>query len=233
MRVLGGRKVQHDPGRQEALLHDVRYRFGAGGQVPVADQVEAVSRLLDGDDGLVVAARIVREFADAAHADLLAQASDVYRRTGRRLLVDRRDYRSSWKAAGSDLRWSLFALPCGFHPYVQVAAAVTVLGAGADRFVRTSDPRPLLTRVFEVIDLTVAGWEHGRVLVDTDAANLVIRLVSTARQINAAMDDPPRLPPPVRKLMRRNDTVDVYDGPAHRVVGTINLGAEMRSALLA
>jgi hypothetical protein len=47
------------------------------------------------------------------------------------------------------------------------------------------------------------------------------------------MDEPPRLPPPVRELMRRNNTVAVHDPTADRVVGGINLGAEMRAALLA
>ena len=38
-----------------------------------------------------------------------------------------------------------------------------------------TDPNPLLTRVFEVLDLTTAGWEYGRVRVDTDAAALADR----------------------------------------------------------
>ncbi len=230
--LLGRRQVQHDPVRQEALLQDVRNRFGARAQVRFPDQVEAVTRLLDGDDGLFVAARIVREFADEAHTELVGQIVDLHRRTGWRLAVDRRNYRPLWKAAGPQLRWPLFALPCGFHPYVQVAAAVTVLGARAPRLVRMTDPNPLLAQVFEVLDLTAAGWEYGGVRVDTDAASLAHQLISTARQIRAAMDDPPPLPPPARELMRRNNTVDVHHAADNQVVSGINLGAEMRPALL-
>lgn len=231
-RLLGSRQVQHDPGRQEALLQDLRHRFGARVQVRFSDQVDAVTRLLDGDDGLSVAARIVREVADEAHADLLAQAFDLHRRTGRRLTVHRRNYRPLWREAGPDLRWPLFALPCGFYPYAQVAAAVTTVGARARRLARVTDPNPLLTHMFEVLDLTAAGWEYGRVRVDTDAAFLANRLISTAGQIRAAMDEPPPLPPPARELMRRNNTVDVHDPTGDRVVSAINLGAEMRATLL-
>jgi hypothetical protein len=231
-RVLGRKQVQQDPGRQEALLREARHRFGAGVQVRFSEQVDAVMRLLDGDDGLVVAAGIVGQFADEAHADLHAQGSDLYRRTGRRLLINRRNYRPLWREVGPALRSPLFALPCGFHPYVQVAAAATVVGAGASRFVRMADPNPLLASVFEVLDLTTAGWEYGRVRVDADAASLAHRLIMAARDIRGAMDDPPPLPPPARELMRRNNTTDVYDPSGSRVVGGINLGAEMRPALL-
>jgi len=231
--VLGRRRqVQHDPVRQEALFQDVRHRFGADVQARFPDQVDAVTRLLDGDDGLSVAARVIREFADSAHTELLAQVAELHRRTGHRLVVDRRNYRPLWKAAGSQLRWPLFALPCGFHPYVQVAAAVTVVGGQAPRLVRATDPYPLLANVFEVLDLTAAGWEYGRVRVDADGASLANRLISTARQIRAAMENPPPLPPPARELMRRNNTVDVFDPACNQVVGRINLGAEMRPALL-
>ncbi|WSN14426.1 hypothetical protein OG792_16695 [Micromonospora sp. NBC_01699] len=230
--VLGKRQVQHDPTRQEALLQEVRHRFGAPVHGPVADQVDAVARLLDGDDGLFVAARIVREFADEANTELLSQAYELHRRTGHRLVVDRRNYRPLWEAAGSQLRWPLFALPGGFHPYVQVAAAVAVLGAGAPRYARMTDPNQSLTHVFEVFDLTAVGWEYGRVRVDTDAASLANRLISTASQLREAMEKPPPLPPPVRELMRRNNTVDVYHPLDNRVVGGINLGGELRPALL-
>ncbi|MEV4758475.1 hypothetical protein AB0J86_25685 [Micromonospora sp. NPDC049559] len=231
--LLGRRQVQLDPERQEALLADVRNRFGAHAQLRFADQVDAVTRLLDGDDGLVVAARILREFTNEVQADLLAQAGELYRRTGRRPVVDRRNYRQLWKTVGPQLRWPLFALPCGLHPYAQVAAAVTVLGDRASRLVRVTDPKAPLAHLFEVLDLTAAGWEYGRVRVDVDAASLANRLITSARQIRAAMDDePPRLPPPVRELMRRNNSVDVYDLGGNRVVGAINLGAELRPALL-
>lgn len=232
-RVLGRRQIQHDPVRQEAMLQDVRHRFGARVQVRFPDQADAVTRLLDGDDGLSVAATIIREFADEAHSELITQAVALHQRTGRRLAVNRRNYRPLWKEAGQQLRWPLFALPCGFHPYVQVAAAVTVVGARASRLVRVTDPNPVLANVFEVLDLTSVGWEYGRVRVDVDAASLANRLISTAQQIRAAMEEPPRLPPPARELMRRNNTIDVYDPVGRRVVGGINLGAEMRPALLA
>ncbi|MFF3868214.1 hypothetical protein [Micromonospora sp. NPDC001898] len=232
-RLLGGGQVQLDAGRQQALLRDVQHRYGAHAQIRFPEQVEAVTGMLSGDDGLVVAARIVSQVADEAHADLLAQAHEVHRRTGRRLLVHRRNYRPLWVEAGPALRWPLFTLPCGFHPYAQVAAAVAVVGSQAARLDRVTDPNPLLTRVFEVLDLTTAGWEYGRVRVDTDAAALADRLISTAGQILAAMDDPPRLPPPVRELMRRNNTLDVHDPTTPRAVGGINPGARMRERLLA
>ncbi|SIQ84061.1 hypothetical protein [Micromonospora avicenniae] len=231
-RLLGGGRVQLDPERQQALLRDIQYRYGARAQVRFPEQVEAVTGMLDGDDGLVVAARIVSQVADEAHADLQAQAHEIHRRTGRRLLVHRRNYRPLWKEAGQALRWPLFTLPSGFHPYAQVAAAVTVLGGRASRLDRLADPNPLVTRVFEVLDLTTAGWEYGRVRVDTDAATLVDRLITSAGQVLAAMDDPPRLPPPVRELMRRNNTLDVHDPTSSQPIGRFNLGARLRERLL-
>ncbi|HEY0699882.1 MAG TPA: hypothetical protein VGD43_18985 [Micromonospora sp.] len=230
--LLGAREAQPDPGRQETLLREVRHRYGAQTQLRFPDQVDAVTRLLDGDDGLLVAARILREVTDEVHGELLAQAAELYRRTGHRLLVDRRNYLALWRTAGTALRWPLFALPGGLHPYAQVAAAVDVLGARAARLVRVTDPHPVLVHVFEVIDLTAAGWTYGRVRVDVDAAALASRLISTGRRILDAMEEPPRLPPPVRDLMRRNNTVDVHDPAGTRVVGTFNLGAELRQTLL-
>ncbi|MEO3743996.1 hypothetical protein [Plantactinospora sp. B5E13] len=234
-RLLGGKKqVEFDPARQEALLQDVRQRFGARAQVRFPDQVDTVTRLLgdDGDDGLLVAARVVREFADEAHTDLLGQAAELYRRTGYRLVVDRRNYRPLGREAGAHLRWPLFGLRCGLHPYAQVAAAVTVLGQRAERLVKVTDPFPPLAQVFEVLDLNTNGWEHGRVRVDTDAAGLAHRLIAAARDIRAAMDDPPPIPPSAREMMRRNNSVHVFDPQADRVVGAINLGGELRPALL-
>ncbi|MET8251759.1 hypothetical protein [Micromonospora sp. NPDC005197] len=232
-RLLGGGRVQLDPGRQQALLRDLQHGYGAHSRNPFPAQVEAATGMLGGDDGLVVAARILSQVADEAHVDLRAQAQDIHRRTGRRLLVHRRNYRPLWMEAGPGLRWPLFALPCGFHPYAQVAAAVAVVGGRAARLDRVTDPNPLVTHVFEVLDLTTAGWEYGRVRVDTDAAAFVDRLITSAAQILAAMDDPPRLPPPIRALMRRNNTVDVHDPAGPRAVGRINLGARMREQLLA
>ncbi|GIJ35193.1 hypothetical protein [Micromonospora sediminimaris] len=230
--LLGSKRVQLDPGRQQALLRDVRHRYGVGSPARFSEQVEAITRILNDDDGLVVAARIVSEVADEAHADLQAQAHDVHRRTGRRLLVHRRSYRPLWKEAGPALRWPLFALPGRLHPYVQVSAAVSVVGSRAPRLGQVTDPDLFLARVFEVLDLTIIGCEYGQVRVDTDAAALADRLISTAGQVLAAIDDPPRLPPPVREAMRRNNTLDVHDPTGPRVVGGINLGARMRETLL-
>jgi hypothetical protein len=220
----GGRQVQHDPGREQALLQDVRQRFGAHVRVRFPDQAAEVTRLLDGDDGLFAAADILREFADSAHAQLSAQIG---------FAADRRNYRQLGLAPGPELRWSLFALQCALHPYVQVAAAVTVVGTQARRCVRVTDPVPLLSHLFEVLDLTIAGWEFGHILVDVDAAALADRLVSAARDLRDAMGDPPPLPPPVRELMRRNNTIDVYDPAGYPVVGAINPGRIMRERLLA
>jgi hypothetical protein len=229
---LGKARVDHDPARQQALAQDVRQRFGRHVRVRFPEQADAVGRLLEGDDGLSVAAGILREFTDAAHAELLAQAAELHRRTGHGLVVDRRNYRPLWQEAGSYLRWSLFELPGGLHPYVQVAAAVTVVGGRARRAVQVTDPDRLLTSVFEVLDLTLAGWEYGRVQVDIDAVALAERLISTARDLRAAMGEPPPLPPPVRELMRRNNTVDVYDPSGSRIVSAFNPGQEMRQSLL-
>ncbi|MGC5032992.1 hypothetical protein [Micromonospora sp. DT229] len=231
-RVLGGRRVEHDPGRQEALLEEVRHRFGIRVQVGLHDQIKAVTQLLDDEDGLLVAIRIVREVAEAAHADLQAQAADLHRRTGYRLVIDRRNYRPLWREAGPGLRWPLFDPPGGLHPYVQVAAAVTMIGDRASRVVKITDPAPVLAAVFELFDLITTGWEYGRVRPDSNGAELVLRLISAAQQINAAWSDPPPLPQPVRELMRRNNTTNVYDPAVDRVVGGINLGGELRPALL-
>lgn len=232
-RLLGGGRVHLDPERQQALLRDVQHRYGVHAHTRFPTQVEAVTGLLNDDDGLLVATRIVSQIADEAHADLQAQANDIHRRTGRRLLVHRRNYLPLWREAGPALRWPLFGLPCGFHPYIHVAAAVEVVGDRADRLDRVTDPDPLLTRLFEVLDLTTAGFEYGGVRVDTDAAGLADQLITSAGKVLTAMDDPPRLPPPVREFMRRNDTLDVHDPSSPRTVGGINLGARMRERLLA
>ena len=69
--------------------------------------------------------------------------------------------------------------------------------------------------------------------VDTNAARLATTRIAAASQIRAAMpDEPPPLPPAIRELMRRNSTTNVYDPAGTTVVGGINLGAEMRPALL-
>jgi hypothetical protein len=229
---LGGRQVQQDPGQQAALSAEVRQRFGAHVRTPFHQQADAVAQLLGSDDGLVVAAGVFQEFANAALTDLLTQCANLQRRTGRRFVVDRRNYRPLWREAGQALQWPLFALPGGLHPYVQVAGAVAAVGSQASRLERVTTPEPVLSHVFEILDLTIDGWEHGRVPVDVDAATLADRLIWCAAAIRAAMPDPPPLPPPVREQMRRNNTIDVYDPAANRVVSGINPGAEMRQTLL-
>lgn len=229
---LGRRQVEHDPSREAALLRQAREQFGVHVQGRFPDQADAVARLLDGDDGIAAATAMLSEFADAAHADLHAQAVELHRRTGHGLTVDRRNYRPLWQAAGPQLRWPLFALPGGLHPYVQVTGAVTVIGTHAKRAVRVTDPFPLLAHLLEVLDLTIDGWEYGRVFVDIDAATLGDKLINAARDLRDAMGEPPPLPPPVRELMRRNHTIDVHDATGVRV-GGFNPGKRMREALLA
>lgn len=223
-----GERQAPDPGRLAAVLHETRQPFGGS----FAEQAATVQRLLDGDDGLLVAAQIVREFADAAHADLMGQVGDLNARTGHGLAVDRRNYRPLWQTAGPYLRWSLFGLRCGFHPYVQVAAAATVLGARAKRVVRVAEPVGLLSDLLEVLDLVIAGWEFARVPVDADGAALADRLITTTRALHDAMDEPPPLPPPVRELMRRRLNLHVYEPAGGRVVGTFDPGRRMREVLL-
>jgi hypothetical protein len=231
---FGGQRVQHDPGQQQALARQVRDGFGGHVAMPFAEQARAVTGLLEGDDGLVVAAGILREFADAAHADLSAQVADLLRRGARGFAVDRRNYRPLWRDAGSWLRWSLFELPGGPHPYVHLAGAVTALGAQPRRAVKVLDPEPVLATVFEALDLVIAGWEFGRVRIDTDGAGLAAQLIGTARDLRAALpDEPPPLPPPVRELMRRNNSVTVLDPATEQPVATFNPGKEMRESLLA
>ncbi|AGL18957.1 hypothetical protein [Actinoplanes sp. N902-109] len=226
------RQAEHDPGQQAALLAEVRQRYGVHVQGRFADQAQAVTGLLTGDDGLAVAAEIVREVTDGAHAELQAQAADLTMRTGHRFAVDRHNYRPLWREAGDHLRWPLFQLPGGLHPYIQVAAAVTVVGRGARRIVRTTDPRPLLAQLLEVLDLTVAGWEFGRVRVDADAATLATGLITSTRELHDEMSEPPPLPPPVRELMRRNNSYAVHDSMGTGIVGGFNPGKTMREVLL-
>lgn len=213
-------------------MHEVRSRFGPQTQLPFPEQGDAVAGLLDGDDGLLVAVEIVREFADAANADLLAQVGELRRWTGQEFAVDRTNYRPLWRATGGHLRWNLFALPCGLMPYAHVTGAVTVIGSQARRAVQATDPESLLAHLFEILDLVIAGWEYGRVRVDTDAIALANRLIWAAQQLHAAMPTPPPLPPPVRELMRRNNSIDVCDPTGTQLVDTFNPGKHLRESLL-
>jgi hypothetical protein len=229
---LGKRQVHHDPSRQQALLHEARSQFGPQSLLPLSGQGDAVVRLLDGDDGLLAAVEIMREFADEAHAELIAQAADLRRRTGQDLAVQRWNYRPLWRAAEGRLRWTLFTLPCGLLPYVHVTAAAAVIGSRARRAVHVTDPEPLLAHLFEILDLIIAGWEYAHVRVDTDAVALANRLIYATQQLRAAMASPPSLPPPVRELMRRDNSIDVYDPTDNRVVSTFNPGERLRESLL-
>jgi hypothetical protein len=221
-RTPAGRSVDLDPARQEALVQEIRHRFGAGVRIPYRDQVHALRPVLDGDLGLLVAARIVRDMAEEANIEIL-----------RRYAMQGRNYRALWRQVGPALRSPLFALPGGFHPYVHLAAALGVIGANARRCVRLTDPNPLQARLLELLDLTVSGWEFGRVPVDPDAATLASGLISTTQHLRTAMpDEPPPLSPAIREMMRRNNTTHVYDPAGRAVIGGINVGAEMRPAFL-
>jgi hypothetical protein len=230
---LGKRRAPADAGRPDALLLDIRQRFAGQPGIPFGEQAAAVAAALAGDEGLATAALILREFADAANAEMYAQVNELHRRTGRGFAPDRRNYRPLWQSFGPELNWTLFTLPVGLHPYIHVAAAVTVIGAEARQVVRVTAPEPLLAHVFEVLDLTIAGWEFGRVRIDADGATLADGLIVAGRELAAAMSNPPPLPEPVRELMRRNNTVDVYDPAANRILGVFNPGKAMREALLA
>lgn len=224
--------VEQDPARQQELLAGLRQRFG--GHVPgrFADQALAITAELTGglpgDEGVAVAAAILREFADAAYADLYAQAEQLHRRTGRGFAPNRADYRPLWQAVGPELRWNLFTLPVGLQPYVHVSAATMVISAQAKRA-----PASVVPHLFEVLDLTLDGWEFARVRVDTDAASLAEGLIAAARDVLAAMSDPPSLPDPVRQWMRRRVVIKVADPETGRSVGTFDPGRTMREFLLA
>jgi len=229
----GKQKASAETARQRELVDDVRARFGPHLPGSFQQQASAVVPVLTGaDDGVLAAAAILREFADAAHADVWAQAGELSRRTGYAFTVDRANYRPLWRDAEGDLRWRLFELPGGLHPYIQVSAAAEAVGGQAKRLVRLTDPYPVLGHVFEIVDLTIAGWEFVRVRPDTDGADLAHRLIAAARDLRSAMSDEPPLPQCVRELMRRNNTVEVYDPHAPHVVAGFNPGQEMREALL-
>ncbi|WP_430782929.1 hypothetical protein [Actinoplanes sp. G11-F43] len=223
-RFGSSKRDEQDPGRQQQIYRELRQRYApVPGQHNEARAAEAV-QLFDGDDGIVVATVVIREYADSVHAALAAQGFQV----------ERRDYRWSWQGAGPRLRSPLVAgTASGLDPFVQVAAAVTVLGAHAKQAVKIVNPVPTLEHVLEILDMVTSGWEYGGVLADVDAANLAAGLISAATAIRAAMSDEPPLPSPIREQMRRNNTVQVWDPISNRVVGGFNPGREMREALLA
>ncbi len=215
-----------DPARQEALVADIRRRFGGHVQVRFHEQVDALVPLFNDDDGLTVATRIVHGTAELAHADVQAQAA------ARGLGVDRRSYRALYRQMGPDLRYRLAELPSGYHPYVHLSAALTAIRVHPKRAMALTDPNWLLVHTLELLDLTVSGWEFGRVPVDANAADLATRLIAAATQMRQTEDEPPALPPGIREVMRSNRTTDIYDR-AGTVIGGINVGAEMRRSFLA
>jgi hypothetical protein len=215
-----------DPARQEALIADIRRRFGGHVQVGFHEQVDALVPLFDDDDGLTVATRIVHGVAEQAYADVRAQAA------ARGLGVDRRMYRALYRQMGPDLHYPLAALPSGLHPYVHLGAALAAVQAHPKRAMVLTDPNWLLVHTLELLDLTVSGWEFGRVPVSADAAELASRLIAAATQLRLTEDEPPALPPGIRELMRSNRTTDIYDR-AGTVIGSINVGAEARRSFLA
>jgi hypothetical protein len=219
----GKRQAEQDPGRQQEIYRQMRERFG--GHVPgrFADQAAAAAALLEGDDGIVVAAVVLREYADAAYTATVAQGFHT----------ERHDYRWTWQHAGTRLRSPLSAVPGALHPYVHVVAAATVVAARAKQVIRVTAAESVLTHVLEILDLVTSGWEYGGVAPDADSASLAAGLIAAARDLRNAMPDAPPLPPGIRDQMRRNNTVDVWDPAANRIVGGFNPGRTMREALLA
>jgi hypothetical protein len=215
-----------DPGVQEAAFQQLRQQFGVHVRMPYAQQVAGVTQLLAADDGLRLAARILQEMADEAFAGVRAQIDPKY-------AVDRKDYRPLWRWAGTGLRTPRYNLPSGVYPYVHLPAALDVLAANAKRVVKSAPPGPLLSNLFQLLDLLTAGWEFGKVPVDPEGADLARRFIASGSKLRTAVgDEPPALPNPIRELMRRNNTIEVLDATGRGRVGTINLGGEMRPAFL-
>jgi hypothetical protein len=210
-----------DPAQQESLAGRLRTQFG-GTQVPYREQVRSLTPLLAGDDGLLVAVRIVHE-VDAEADQIIA------RQTGQ---SHRGNYRPLWRSAGPRLRPPLQSLTSGWHPYIQLGAALDVIAANADRCLRITNVVPLQARILDLLDLTLAGWEWGGTRADADAADLVNRLITAAEQLRNALKDPPPLPPGIREAMRRNNVTPVVDPANGTALGGLNAGARMREAFL-
>lgn len=214
-----------DPARQAALIADVRRQFGGHVPAPTHEQAGALARQLRGDEGLAVAARIVHDTAEHAHAEIQARAA------ARGLGLDRRDYRALYRRLGPDLQFRLADGVSPFHPYVHLTAALSAVEDDVKRAMVVTDPNWLLIHTLELLDLTVSGWEFARAPVTADAAGLVSRLIAAATRMRLTEDEPPALPPGIREVMRTNRTVQVHDHTG-TVVGTINVGAETRRSFL-
>lgn len=226
------RKPSERPLTREAdrqVIDDVRRRFGLHQPGSFRDQAEAVAEVVAGPEGAGAAAGIVHEFAESAHAEIQQRAAVLSRTVGYQFVVDRANYRPLWREAQPDLKWPLFALPCGLFPYIHVAGALRAIAAHPKH---VPDQSRLLAHLFEIFDLTVAGWEFAHVRVDTDGAALATGLITTTRAVRDAMSKEPPLPPPVRELMRRNNTIDVWAPDAPQVVDRINPGRTLREVLL-
>ncbi|GIF25787.1 hypothetical protein BJ973_003060 [Actinoplanes tereljensis] len=227
-RTRDERTDQQDAARR-VMIDGVRERFGVDRPGSFHDQAAAVAEALTGPGGVAAAAGIVHEFADSAYSEIHGLAAALSRQVGYQFAVDRENYRPMWREAKPDLRWPLFNLPCGLFPYIHVAGALQAISTQVKL---TTDQSRLHAHLFEILDLTIAGWEFASVRVDTDGAALAGLLISTAHDLRTTMSKEPPLPLPVRELMRNNNTIDVYAPDAHRIVAGINPGREMRETFL-
>ncbi|MET7426454.1 hypothetical protein [Dactylosporangium sp. NPDC005555] len=216
-RKSAGRPLTVDPARQEALVADIRRRFGGHVQAGFREQAGALAGLLTDDDGLAVAGRVVHETAERAHTDLQRHGAD------------RHNYRALFQRTG--LRYQLTDQPPGWHPFVHLPAALAAIDADVKRAMVLTDPNWLLMHTLELLDLTVSGWEFARIPVTADAADLVTRLIGAATRMRLTEDEPPALPSGIREVMRSNRAFDVHDRSG-AVLGVINVGAETRRLFL-
>ncbi|MET0520856.1 MAG: hypothetical protein ABW156_02610, partial [Jiangellaceae bacterium] len=177
-------RLDQQDAAQRTMINDVRQRFGIRQPGSFHHQATAVAEALTGPDGVAAAAGIVHEFADSAHSEIQRTAAELSRHVGYQFFVDRANYRPMWREAKPDLRWPLFTLPCGLFPYIHVAGALRAISA---RVKFTTDQNRLHGHLFEILDLTISGWEFASVRVDTDGAALASLLISTARDLRTAM----------------------------------------------
>jgi hypothetical protein len=162
-RTRDERLDQQDAARR-MMINDVRQRFGIHQPGSFHHQATAVAEALTGPDGVAAAAGIVHEFADSAYSEIQRTAAELSRRVGYQFFVDRANYRPMWREAQPDLRWPLFNLPCGLFPYIHVAGALQAISTQVKL---TTDQNRLHGHLFEILDLTISGWEFASVRVDT------------------------------------------------------------------